>query len=76
MTGYQDLPPAVREQAELLLTRKQLDVLKLRMEPNPPSYVQISLWFGVAESTIRGHERRAHQILGLHLTAEQIREMA
>ena len=59
--SYASLPALVRETAERELTRKQLDVLKLRY--NGHSYVGISLVMGVSEATVRGHLRRAHQKL-------------
>jgi DNA-binding CsgD family transcriptional regulator len=55
------LPAEVREAAERVLTRKQLDVFKLWC--NGHGTARISLMLGVAEATVRGHLRRAQQKL-------------
>jgi DNA-binding CsgD family transcriptional regulator len=57
VSGFESLPPAVKEQAELVLTRKQLDVLKLYL--GGMSVRRISYTFGIAEPTAREHLRRA-----------------
>lgn len=59
--SYAQLEPATREAAERILTRKQLDVLKLWMNGNGTT--RISLIMGVAEPTARAHLRRALQKL-------------
>jgi len=68
--SYAQLPVDIRDLAEQHLTRKQLDVLKLRT--NGYSYVRISLLFGISEATVRGHHRRALQILAQHIDPERI----
>lgn len=62
---YSQLPATVREIAERELTAKQLQVFKLRY--NDTSYVRISLIMGVSEATVRGHLRRAHQKIQMHM---------
>lgn len=63
--SYDELSPVVREAAERKLTERQLLVLKFRMSGY--SYVRISVILGVSEATVRGHYRRALQILEPHL---------
>lgn len=63
--SWASLPPDVRSTAERILTRKQLDVLKLSMQGYGTT--RISLILGVSEATARGHLRRAHQKLKPHV---------
>lgn len=66
--SYSKLPSDVRIAAESILTRKQLDVLKLKA--NGYSYVRISQMLDISEPTVRGHFRRALQLLSIHLSKE------
>lgn len=67
VAGYQSLPLAVREQAELVLTRKQLDVLKLSLTTDGQGRyygsTRIARMLGIAEPVAREHLRRAHDHL-------------
>lgn len=59
--SYRTLPPDTRKIAEGLLTRKQLDVLKLWM--GGAGTTRISLMLDISEPTARAHLRRALQKL-------------
>ena len=59
--SYSELDPATRTIAERVLTRKQLDVFKLWCAG--AGTARIAIMLDVAESTARGHLRRAHQKL-------------
>ena len=58
---WSTLPPDVRQTAERVLTRKQLDVLKLWA--NGYGTTRIALILNIAEPTARAHLRRAQQKL-------------
>lgn len=70
MSGYRDLPLAVREAAEAHLTRKQLDVFKLWVGGYSTS--RIARTFLIAEPTAREHKDRAIDILRQHVKFEDI----
>lgn len=63
--SYAALTPETRAIAESVLTRKQLDVFKLR--ENHQSWRIIGDMLGIHEATARGHYRSAIKALAPHL---------
>lgn len=63
--GFTDLPPELRTTAQRVLTRKQLDVLKLRLAGM--SFRAIGNTLDVDEATVRGHWQRAVRKLRPHV---------
>ena len=53
MNGWDQLDPGTRELAESILTRRQLDVLKLHTVGW--GYGRISRVLGISTTTVRGH---------------------
>ena len=66
--SYSTLPVNIRETAEAVLTRKQLDVFKLWCAGAGTARIAIIL--GIAEPTARAHLTRAKQKLNEHMTKE------
>ncbi len=62
---WNTLPPATRATAEQLLTRKQLDILKLHLAGY--GIRRISLALDISPSTVRSHLDRATQKLAPHI---------
>lgn len=67
--SYATLPPEVRQAAERVLTRKQLDVFKLWCAG--AGTARIGLMLGIAQSTAREHLRRSHQKIQLELEGKE-----
>lgn len=66
--SWNTLPPEIRQTAEQVLTRKQLDVLKLNT--NGMSTRRIALALDISEPAARGLLTRAHQRLNIALRKE------
>ncbi len=66
--SWNTLPPDIRHTAEQVLTRKQLDVLKLNT--NGMSTRRIALALDISEPAARGLLTRAHQRLNIALRKE------
>lgn len=65
MMSWNTLDPHIRHTAERVLTRKQLDVL--RLHTNGLGTRAIALTLDIAEPTARATLTRAHQKLGIAL---------
>jgi DNA-binding CsgD family transcriptional regulator len=63
--SYATLPPDVRETAERVLTRKQLDVFKLWCAG--AGTARIGIMLDVSEATARTHLRRARQKITMEM---------
>jgi DNA-binding CsgD family transcriptional regulator len=57
--SWSELPPDIREIAEHVCTRKQLDVLKLKA--SGAGYRRIGALLGIAPMTVRGHLEAAQK---------------
>jgi DNA-binding CsgD family transcriptional regulator len=66
--SYATIPPEMRQVAERILTRKQLDVFKLSCAG--AGSARIAIMLDIAESTARSHLRRAHQKIKLEMERE------
>lgn len=67
--SYAKLPADVREAAERVLTRKQLDVFKLWCAN--ASFVRIALMLDISETRARAIARRANQKIKIELERKE-----
>lgn len=67
--SWQSVPVEVREAAERVLTRKQLDVFKLSCAG--AGSARIGIMLDIAEATARAHLKRARQKIKLELEREE-----
>ena len=66
--SYSTLSPEIRETAERILTRKQLDVFKLWCAG--AGTARIAIMLDVAEPTARRHLKRAQQKIKIEMERE------
>lgn len=66
--SWSTLPPDVRQTAERVLTRKQLDVFRMRM--NGATWTQVMVVCEISEPVARRTYNRAVQLIELELRKE------